>query len=160
MKKRYLSTNIMYLKNEKGLTRIKLSYLAQASVEIISNIEKEITSNPNLVTISKIAKGLEISVEDLLYKDLRKEGNSYEPSKIDMEINSNNWFLSTNINNYINSKSMTVIEFCKASKLSFYTISYFLKGKKKSVRLEIGEKIATIIDVTMDQLLFEEIEFN
>lgn len=156
MRKRYLSTNIVYLKKKKSLSRTKLSYLSQVSVEIIANIEKGLTANPNMLTIARIAKGLDVSVDDLIYKDFRKD-DDYEYMDVYID-NANNWFLAKNINNYLTKNS--VISLCDKAKINATLVHLFLKSGKVSARLETVEKIANLFEVTIDQLLFGEIKFN
>lgn len=74
-RKVYLKENVRYLRIKKNLTIERLSKLANVQFKTVENIETGITLNSNTITIIKIAKALDVSVEDLIYKDYRKEEN-------------------------------------------------------------------------------------
>lgn len=72
-RKVYLKENVRYLRKKKNLTIERLSKLANIQFKTVENIETGITLNSNTITIIKIAKALDVSVEDLIYKDYRKD---------------------------------------------------------------------------------------
>ncbi|PIR96542.1 MAG: DNA-binding protein [Candidatus Doudnabacteria bacterium CG10_big_fil_rev_8_21_14_0_10_42_18] len=63
-----IGKNIKRLRQEKGLSQDKLSKLADLSLNTVVKIELDESPNPTIETIQKIAKALEVSVDDLLKK--------------------------------------------------------------------------------------------
>jgi len=61
-----LPTIIRKLREEKGLSQEKLARLSDVSNNTIVNIEAGKQKNPTIDTIRKIAKALDVSLEDLL----------------------------------------------------------------------------------------------
>ncbi|MEK7482653.1 MAG: helix-turn-helix transcriptional regulator [Patescibacteria group bacterium] len=61
-----LSTNIKKLRKSKGLSQEKLARLADVANNTIIKIEAGKNQNPTLDTLKKIAKALEMSVDDLI----------------------------------------------------------------------------------------------
>ena len=61
-----LPTIIRKLRKEKGLSQEKLARLSDVSNNTIVNIEAGKQKNPTIDTIRKIAKALDVSLEDLL----------------------------------------------------------------------------------------------
>lgn len=60
------STRIKKLREKKGLSQEKLARLADVSNNTIVNIESGKQTNPTIETVSKIAKALDVSIEELL----------------------------------------------------------------------------------------------
>jgi len=63
-----IGKNIKRLRQEKGLSQDKLSKLADLSLNTVVKIELEESPNPTIETVQRIAKALEVSVDDLLKK--------------------------------------------------------------------------------------------
>ena len=63
-----IGKNIKKFRQDKGLSQDKLSKLADLSLNTVVKIELEESPNPTIETIQKIAKALEVSVDDLLKK--------------------------------------------------------------------------------------------
>ncbi len=63
-----IGKNIKRLRQEKKLSQDKLSKLADLSLNTVVKIELDESPNPTIETIQKIAKALEVSVDDLLKK--------------------------------------------------------------------------------------------
>jgi len=63
-----IAKNIRKLRRTKGLSQDRLSKLADLSLNSIVNIEAGNNLNPTIETLERIAKALEVSVEDLLKK--------------------------------------------------------------------------------------------
>lgn len=63
-----IGKNIKRLRQEKGLSQDKLSKLADLSLNTVVKIELEDSPNPTIETVQRIAKALEVSVDDLLKK--------------------------------------------------------------------------------------------
>jgi transcriptional regulator with XRE-family HTH domain len=61
-----ISKNIKRLREAKGLSQEKLARLADVANNTIIKIEAGKNKNPTLDTLKKIAKALEISVDDLI----------------------------------------------------------------------------------------------
>lgn len=63
-----IGKNIKRYRQNKGLSQDKLSKLADLSLNTVVKIELDESPNPTIETIQKIAKALEVSVDDLLKK--------------------------------------------------------------------------------------------
>jgi len=61
-----LSKNLKKLREKKGLSQDRLAKLADVANNTIIKIEQSENVNPTLETLRKIAKALEISVDDLI----------------------------------------------------------------------------------------------
>lgn len=63
-----IGKNIKRFRQEKGLSQDKLSKLADLSLNTVVKIELDDSPNPTIETVQRIAKSLEVSVDDLLKK--------------------------------------------------------------------------------------------
>lgn len=63
-----IGKNIKRYRQDKGLSQDKLSKLADLSLNTVVKIELDESPNPTIETIQRIAKALEVSVDDLLKK--------------------------------------------------------------------------------------------
>ncbi len=63
-----IGKNIKKFRQDKGLSQDKLSKLADLSLNTVVKIELDESPNPTIETIQRIAKALEVSVDDLLKK--------------------------------------------------------------------------------------------
>jgi transcriptional regulator with XRE-family HTH domain len=61
-----ISKNIKKLRQAKGLSQDRLSKLADVSYNSIIKLETNGITNPTIDTLSKIAKALDVSVDDLI----------------------------------------------------------------------------------------------
>lgn len=61
-----LGKNIKRLRKEKGISQDKLSKLADISLNTVVKIELDQSPNPTLETIKKLAKALDVSLDDLI----------------------------------------------------------------------------------------------
>jgi transcriptional regulator with XRE-family HTH domain len=62
------SIKIKQLREKKNLSQEKLARLADVSNNTIVNIESGKQTNPTIETVSKIAKALDVAIEELLTK--------------------------------------------------------------------------------------------
>ena len=63
-----IGKNIKKFRQEKELSQDKLSKLADLSLNTVVKIELDESPNPTIETVQRIAKALEVSVDDLLKK--------------------------------------------------------------------------------------------
>jgi len=63
-----IGKNIKRFRHDKGLSQDKLSKLADLSLNTVVKIELDDSPNPTIETVQRIAKALEVSVDDLLKK--------------------------------------------------------------------------------------------
>ena len=63
-----IGKNIKKFRQDKGLSQDRLSKLADLSLNTVVKIELGESPNPTIETIQKIAKALDVSVDDLLKK--------------------------------------------------------------------------------------------
>ena len=63
-----IGKNIKRYRQGKGLSQDKLSKLADLSLNTVVKIELDESPNPTIETIQRIAKALDVSVDDLLKK--------------------------------------------------------------------------------------------
>jgi len=61
-----ISENVKKLRDKKGYSLEKVARLAGLSLNTIVKIEKGVNKNPTIETLTKIAKALEVSIDDLI----------------------------------------------------------------------------------------------
>ena len=61
-----IADNIKKYRNKLGISQDKLSKLADVTYNTIIKIESGANTNPTIETLSKIAKALNVGVDDLL----------------------------------------------------------------------------------------------
>ncbi len=61
-----IGKNIKRLRQTKGISQDKLSKLADVSLQTIVKMELDDKPNPTIETVQKIAKALDISIDDLM----------------------------------------------------------------------------------------------
>lgn len=61
-----ISKNIRRLREQKGISQDRLSKLADISLNTIAKLEINDSQNPTIETLQKIAKALDVGVEDLI----------------------------------------------------------------------------------------------
>ena len=63
-----IADNIKKYRSKLGISQDKLSKLADLSLNTVVKIELDDSPNPTIETVQRIAKALEVSVDDLLKK--------------------------------------------------------------------------------------------
>lgn len=63
-----IGKNIKRYRQDRGLSQDKLSKLADLSLNTVVKIELDESPNPTIETMQRIAKALEVSVDELLKK--------------------------------------------------------------------------------------------
>jgi len=61
-----IADNLKKLRAKKGLSLEKIARLADLSLNTIVKVENGINKNPTIETLTKIAKALEVGVDDLI----------------------------------------------------------------------------------------------
>ena len=61
-----IGKNIKRLRKEKDISQDKLSKLADISLNTVVKLELDQSPNPTLDTLKKIAKALDVSIDDLI----------------------------------------------------------------------------------------------
>jgi len=61
-----ISVNLKRLRNKKDYSLEKVARLADLSLNTIVKIENGVNQNPTIETLTKIARALEIGIDDLL----------------------------------------------------------------------------------------------
>jgi len=61
-----IGKNIKRLRQAKGISQDKLSKLADLSLQTVVKMELDDKPNPTIETVQKIAKALDISLDDLM----------------------------------------------------------------------------------------------
>jgi transcriptional regulator with XRE-family HTH domain len=61
-----ISDNLRKLRGKKGYSLEKIARLADLSLNTIVKIENGVNQNPTIETLTKIAKVLEVGVDDLI----------------------------------------------------------------------------------------------
>ncbi len=61
-----ISENLKKLRRKKGYSLEKVARLANLSLNTIVKIENGVNKNPTIETLTKIAKALEVGVDDLI----------------------------------------------------------------------------------------------
>ncbi len=63
-----ISNNLKKIRAEKGYSLERVARLADLSLSTVVKVEDGTNKNPTIDTLSKIAKALEIGVDDLIQK--------------------------------------------------------------------------------------------
>jgi transcriptional regulator with XRE-family HTH domain len=61
-----IAGNIKKLRAKKGLSLEKIARLADLSLNTIVKVENGVNTNPTIETLAKIAKALDVGVDDLI----------------------------------------------------------------------------------------------
>jgi transcriptional regulator with XRE-family HTH domain len=61
-----IAENLKKLRAKKGLSLEKIARLADLSLNTIVKVENGVNQNPTIETLTKIAKALEVGVDDLI----------------------------------------------------------------------------------------------
>ncbi len=61
-----INKNIRELREKKGISQDRLSKLADISLNTVAKLESDNNSNPTIETLQKVAKALDVKVEDLI----------------------------------------------------------------------------------------------
>jgi len=61
-----ISDNLRKLRGKKGYSLEKIARLSDLSLNTIVKVENGVNQNPTIETLTKIAKALEVGVDDLL----------------------------------------------------------------------------------------------
>ncbi len=61
-----ISDNLRKLRGKKGYSLEKIARLADLSLNTIVKVENGVNQNPTIKTLTKIAKALEVGVDDLI----------------------------------------------------------------------------------------------
>ncbi len=61
-----ISSNIKKLRTEKGCSLERVARLADLSLNTIMRVESGVNKNPTIETLTRIAKALDVGVDDLL----------------------------------------------------------------------------------------------
>ena len=61
-----IAKNLKKIRQKQGISKDRLSKLADLSLNTVVNVESGLNSNPTIETLSKIAKALNVGVDDLI----------------------------------------------------------------------------------------------
>ncbi|MEG0165387.1 helix-turn-helix domain-containing protein [Anaerorhabdus sp.] len=61
-----ISKKLIYFRKEKGLSRYKLAILANVDDGLLSKIENNQVKDPKISTVNKLAKALDVKIDDLI----------------------------------------------------------------------------------------------
>ena len=61
-----ISNNLKRLREKRGYSLEKVARLAELSLNTIVKVENGVNQNPTIETLTKIAKALEVGVDDLI----------------------------------------------------------------------------------------------
>jgi len=64
-----IGTRIKYWRQQRGLTQDDLARITGVKYSTLAKIESNITSNPRIESLQKIAAGLEITIDELLKEE-------------------------------------------------------------------------------------------
>jgi len=61
-----IAKNLKKIRQDKGISQDRLSKLADLSLNTVVTVESGVNPNPTIKTLTKIAKALEVGVDDLI----------------------------------------------------------------------------------------------
>lgn len=75
----YLQQNIKFLRKSKGLSQTDLGDRVSKTSEVISTYERGVTI-PSLEAIIEMCKLFDVAIDDLIFRNIEKEGTSDKPA--------------------------------------------------------------------------------
>lgn len=61
-----IARNLKKIRQKQGISKDRLSKLADLSLNTVVNVESGVNSNPTIETLTRIAKALGVGVDDLI----------------------------------------------------------------------------------------------
>ncbi len=61
-----IANNLKRIRQKRGISQDRLSKLADLSLNTVANVESGLNPNPTIETLLKIAKALDVGVDDLI----------------------------------------------------------------------------------------------
>jgi transcriptional regulator with XRE-family HTH domain len=61
-----IAKNLKKIRQDKGISQDRLSKLADLSLNTVVTVESGVNPNPTIETLTRIAKALEVGVDDLI----------------------------------------------------------------------------------------------
>jgi len=61
-----IAKNLKKIRQDKGISQDRLSKLADLSLNTVVTVESGVNPNPTIETLTRIAKALDVSVEDII----------------------------------------------------------------------------------------------
>ena len=61
-----IASNLKKIRQKRGISQDRLSKLADLSLNTVANVESGLNPNPTIETLLKIAKSLDVGVDDLI----------------------------------------------------------------------------------------------
>jgi len=61
-----IAKNLKKIRQDKGISQDRLSKMADLSLNTVVTVESGVNPNPTIETLTKIAKALEVGVDDLI----------------------------------------------------------------------------------------------
>lgn len=158
MNKNYIGENVKYFREKENLSLKKCSYRCETSSYVLGNIEEYKTLDPQIASVIGIAKAMNARIDDLVNKDFKEVGIDVV-SNTNMTDDYNHWKIKENINNFIEHNNLKISDVAKMFNINDLTVISLRNEKKKGVRLNLCYRMARAMNITIDQLLFEEIKF-
>ena len=158
MNKNYIGENVKYFREKENLSLKKCSYRCETSSYVLGNIEEYKTLDPQIASVIGIAKAMNARIDDLVNKDFKEVGIDVV-SNTNMTDDYNYWKIKENINNFIEHNNLKISDVAKMFNINDLTVISLRNEKKKGVRLNLCYRMARAMNITIDQLLFEEIKF-
>lgn len=91
MEEIYLSSNLKYLRNRDNKTQEDIAKIIDKGASAVGNYENGLRE-PTAVDLGKLATFFNVSVDDLVFKDLRFKDNNVNPEdKIIMPVDTNKY---------------------------------------------------------------------
>lgn len=158
MNKNYIGENVKYFREKENLSLKKCSYRCEISSYVLGNIEEYKTLDPHIASVIGIAKAMNVRINDLINKDFRKEVVKNVDNN-NMTDNYNQWKIKENINNFIEYNNLEISDVAKMFNINDLTVVSLRNKKTSGTRLYLCYRIAKAMNITIDQLLFEEVKF-
>lgn len=135
----YFAENLAYLRKQKGLSQSELSEKIGMS-RAVAGLYETGKREPTLSNLAEIAQILEVSIDDLLTKDLRPAGLQ----------------LSNNLKYLRKSNNYTQANIAKLLMISQQSVSFYESGEKRP-SYEGLLNLSEFFGVTVDDLLKKDL---
>lgn len=145
--------NIKKIREDKKLGVNELSRISGVNASYISALERGEKKNPTVTTLKKIAKALDVTVDELLQSEPVIDEKLKE-----WDFKGVNLMLGDNIKLLREARKISLSKLARLADISPGYLSDIEKGNKTSPSIDVLEKLASILDVNVELFFKKDLD--